>query len=130
MGKFALLLLLVSPLAVAGDASFLDYVGAKLDSLHYVITEEVPGIFHRMTAWFVEVYALAVISMKLQAIEFAYLVAKQIMMDLNLSGALESALSFLPSSVKWALVELNILNALNIIMNAWLTRFVMNILGM
>lgn len=122
-------LLLLPSLAMADDGSFLDWFGSRLDSLHYAITEEVPGIFHRLVAWGVEFYTLCVITAKLQAIEFAFLVAKQIATDINISGYLLSSISQLPSGVRWMLELMGFANIINLIVNAYITRFVLNVLG-
>ncbi len=124
-----LCLMLFPALAVADDSSFLDYVGDRLNGIHYTITEEVPGLFHRFTAWGIEFYTLCVITAKLEMLKFAYLVAKQITTDINLSGYLLSSLSQLPSGVRWALEKMNFVNGLNLIINAYITRFVLNFLG-
>ncbi|MDU4190655.1 MAG: DUF2523 family protein [Aeromonas sp.] len=105
------------------------YVGDRLNGIHYTITEEVPGLFHRFTAWGIEFYTLCVITAKLEMLKFAYLVAKQITTDINLSGYLLSSLSQLPSGVRWALEKINFVNGLNLIINAYITRFVLNFLG-
>ncbi|EGX6953958.1 DUF2523 domain-containing protein [Aeromonas hydrophila] len=130
MRNVVLLALLLSPsLALADDGSFLDWIGSRFDSLHYAITEEVPGIFHRLVAWGVEFYTLCVITAKLQAIEFAFLVAKQIATDINISGYLLSSISQLPSGVRWMLELMGFANIINLIVNAYITRFVLNVLG-
>lgn len=123
-------LMLIPSLAMAADEpSFLDYISDKLNGMHYVFTEEVPGVFHRFVAWGIEFYTLCVITAKLQMIEFAYLVAKQIATDINISGYLLSSISQLPPSVRWGLEQLGFVNGLNLIVNCYITRFVMNIMG-
>ena len=124
-----LCLMFMPAVAMAADSSFLDYVGGKLNGIHYTITEEVPGLLHRFAAWGIEFYALCVISAKLEMLKFAYLVAKQITTDINLSGYLLSSLSQLPAGVRWALDQLGFVNGLNLIVNAYITRFVLNFMG-
>lgn len=132
MRKLFIMALLVLPsLAFAADdsSSFLDYVGQQLNDLHYAITEEVPGILHRFVAWGVEYYTLAMLTFKLHMIKFAYLVAQQIATDINIAAYLSAAISQLPSGVRWGLQELGFANALNLLINVYITRFVMNIMG-
>ncbi|PJG58828.1 DUF2523 family protein [Aeromonas cavernicola] len=130
MRNITLLLLLIPSLALAADdTSFLDYVGSKLNDLHFAVTQEVPNMFHRFVAWGIEYYTLAVITVKLETIKFAYLVAKQIAIDINISGYLVSSISQMPNGVRWALQELGFANGLNLLINAYITRFVMNIMG-
>ncbi|HCT2509125.1 DUF2523 family protein [Aeromonas dhakensis] len=127
---FVLCLMFIPAVAMAADTpSFLDYVGDKLNDIHYTITEEVPGVFHRFTAWGIEFYTLCVITAKLEMIKFAYLVAKQITTDINLSGYLLASISQLPSPVRWALELMGFVNGLNLIINAYVTRFVLSIMG-
>lgn len=132
MRNLIIMALLVLPsfaFAADGSSSFLDYVGQQLNDLHYAITEEVPGIFHRFVAWGVEYYTLAMLTAKLHMIKFAYLVAKQIATDINIAAYLSAAISQLPSGVRWGLQELGFANALNLLINVYITRFVMNIMG-
>ncbi|MGE6185028.1 DUF2523 family protein [Aeromonas media] len=124
-----LCLMLFPAIAMADDSSFLDYIGNRLNDIHYTVTEEVPGLFHRFTAWGIEFYTLCVITAKLEMLKFAYLVAKQITTDINLSGYLLTSISQLPPGVKWALEQLNFVNGLNLIINAYVTRFVLNFMG-
>jgi hypothetical protein len=124
-----ILIMLIPSIALADDGSFLDYVGNRINDLHYTITQEIPSVFHRFVAWGIEYYSLAVITVKLQTIEFAYLVAKQIATDINISAYLVSSISQMPSGVRWALQELGFANGLNLLINAYITRFVMNIMG-
>lgn len=132
MRNLIIVALLVLPsVAFAADSSssFLDYVGQQLNDLHYAITEEVPGIFHRFVSWGVEYYTLAMLTAKLHMIKFAYLVAKQIATDINISAYLLSSISQMPEGVRWALQELGFANGLNLLINVYITRFVMNIMG-
>lgn len=132
MRNLILFALLIAPsISFAADdsSSFLDFAGQQLNDLHYAVTEEVPGIFHRFVAWGVEYYTLAMLTAKLHMIKFAYLVAKQIATDINIAAYLSSAITMLPSGVRWALQELGFANALNLLINVYITRFVMNVLG-
>lgn len=122
-------IIFIPSVAFADDGSFLDYVGNRINDLHYTITQEIPSVFHRFVAWGIEYYSLAVITVKLQTIEFAYLVAKQIATDINISAYLASSISQMPSGVRWALQELGFANGLNLLINAYITRFVMNVMG-
>lgn len=125
-----LCLMFIPAVAMAADEpSFLDYVSERINDVHYTITEEVPGLFHRFAAWGIEFYTLCVITAKLEMIKFAYLVAKQITTDINLSGYLLSSISQLPSPVRWALDLMGFVNGLNLIINAYVTRFVLSIMG-
>ncbi|ASI23393.1 TPA: DUF2523 domain-containing protein [Aeromonas salmonicida] len=124
-----ILIMFIPSIALADDGSFLDYVGNRINDIHYTITQEIPSVFHRFVAWGIEYYSLAVITVKLQTIEFAYLVAKQIATDINISAYLVSSISQMPSGVRWALQELGFANGLNLLINAYITRFVMNIMG-
>lgn len=121
---FIMALLVLPSLAFAADdsSSFLDYAGQLLNDIHYAITEEVPGIFHRFVAWGVEYYTLAMLTAKLHLIKFAYLVAQQIATDINIAAYLSAAISQLPSGVRWGLQELGFANALNLLINVCINR--------
>jgi hypothetical protein len=80
----------------------------------------------------VEVYAWLIIKItafQLQAamasIEFAWDIAREIITQLNISSEMQSALSQLPPDIVDKLNFFNVINGLNLMLNALVTRFVM-----
>ena len=133
---FCLLLLLSFPAFAADDSSwysfifdFIDWVKSIFADVETFFSTSLPGLLTRITASGFEVYMLWKLKAMYYMVMFAYEVAKQISTDLQLSQYLSSAVSGLPSNVQYTLNSWQIPNCINFIMNCFLTRFVMNVMG-
>ncbi len=69
------------------------------------------------------------ISHYLFLLQFASDIAKDILIQLNISEEIKSALTALPTQTVEQLNFFNIINGINLIINAFVTRFVMRFLG-
>lgn len=133
---FCLLLFLSFPAFAADDSSwysfifdFIDWVKVIFADIEAFFSVSLPGLLTRATASFVEWYVLFQLKAMFYMMTFAYEVAEQIATDLQLSQYLSSAVSGLPSNVQYTLNSWQIPNCINFIMNCFLTRFVMNVMG-
>lgn len=136
--KLFICLLVVSVPALAADdsSSWYSFIFDFIDWLKEIIADFTATFFdgfaaliHRAMAYFI-IYSVKVkLYLYLNTLEFAYAIAQEISQTLNLFGYLSEALSFLPSDLKYVMNLWGIPNCLNIIMNAYLTRFVMNFMG-
>lgn len=80
-------------------------------------------------AQFVIYVTVAIIEFKIYAITFAWDVAKEVITQLNLSNSLTSAWSLIDSKTLQILSFFNIPDAINIIVSAKITKFVLRFLG-
>jgi hypothetical protein len=134
---FLFLLLLSAPAFAADDTShwygfILDFFNWIKDVIANFVSTFLDGLLatlHRALAYFIEWAVVVKLKLWLSGAEFAYGVAQEIADDLNLSGYLMEAVSSLPSDLKYVLNLWGVPNCLNIIMNAYLTKFVMNFMG-
>lgn len=100
--------------------------------------------FNEMYAWMtngiydfvVEAYAWIIIKVtefrlafQLTLLEFSWDVAKEILTQLNISSEIQKALNFLPSDTVQQLNFFNVINGINLLLNAWVTRFVLRFSG-
>jgi len=96
--------------------------------------------FNEIYAWFtsgiydfaVEFWAWVIIKVSyiriqwaLASIEFAWNIAREIITQLNISGEMQTALNQLPPDIVDKLNFFNVINGLNLLLNAFVTRFVM-----
>lgn len=91
------------------------------------------GIYDFFVEWFAEFVIWSTVSMlkfKLMAMAFAWDVAQEVLTQLNISSALSLAWSQIDSGVLNALTFFNIPDAINIILSARVTRFVLNFMGL
>lgn len=136
--KLFVLLLIVSAPALAADSSghwydfilqFFDWIKDIVADFTATFFDGIAAFIHRAVAYFIIYSVIVKLYLYLNALEFAYSVAIEISRTLNLFGYLSSALSLLPSDLKYVMNLWGIPNCLNIIMNAYITRFVMNFMG-
>lgn len=134
MRTFLLLVLifLVNP-AHASDSSFIagfiDWVSSIAADVGIFFSEGLPSLIERGMAYAIEWALYLKLQLFLQSVQIAYAIAEQIASDLNLTGYLASAVSGLPSDLKYTLSSWGVPNCINFILHCLLTRFVMNFMG-
>lgn len=90
------------------------------------------GIYDFVTeafAWIIIKVMIFKIESQLFLMVYAWDVAKEILIQLNISQEIKSALSALPTQTVEHLNFFNIINGINLIINAFMTRFVMRFIG-
>ena len=111
--------------SAAGAAkSFGDYITDFWD----FFDNDVPSFFDRALAFIVEKVTLIRITMEIQTMKLAWTTAKAIMENFQIASKLASAISVLPQDVKGALVDLRILDGVNIVLQAYVARYVLRFL--
>ncbi|AEG00734.1 DUF2523 domain-containing protein [Methylomonas methanica] len=111
---------------------FVDVVNAIVESGQMVSDFFTTGIYElltKFTAWFVKWSVVAMWKAKLAAIAFSWDVAQELITTLNISGYINAAWSTLDSKVLNMFVYFKIPEAVNIVMSAGVTKFVMKFLG-
>ncbi|SFB90495.1 DUF2523 family protein [Pseudoalteromonas denitrificans] len=76
-------------------------------------------------AWVIIKIAAFQLKATIASIEFAWDIAKEIITQLNISAEMQVALERLPPDVVSKLNFFNVINGLNLLLNAFVTRFVM-----
>lgn len=105
--------------------AFFSSVYEFFSDVHDFFFTEVPGLFERAYAYFFEYYILLKIKAMIWSIDFSVGVAKVILSDIGLVSALQNAFDALPQNLYAAFTQLGIPRALNMILEAVITRFVM-----
>jgi hypothetical protein len=134
---FICLVLFSVPALAADDSShwysfisdFFDWIKDIIADFTATFFDGIAAFVHRAMAYFI-IFAVTIkLYLFINTLEFAYSIAQEISKTLNLFGYLSSALSSLPSDLKYMMNLWGVPNCLNIIMNAYITRFVMNFMG-
>ncbi len=89
------------------------------------ITDGVPSMLERLAAWAFEAAIYLQFVLYLESIKFAWAVAKLVLQDLSISSTLSSFFGALPPTVRAILVDIRFPDAVNVILNAFVTRAVM-----
>lgn len=94
----------------------------------WLFLQSIPGLINDLFvycgAWFVIAWTKA----KIEFISFGWQVAQEILTQLNISATLNSYWSSIDSRVMGMVTFFRLPEALNLIMNAWVTRYVLSVL--
>jgi hypothetical protein len=91
------------------------------------------GIYDFFVDWFalfVIDYTIALVKFKIYMVGFAWDIAQSALDQIDLSGQLSEAWSGVNSHVLDALTFFNVPDALNIILSAYVTRYVLKLIGL
>lgn len=94
------------------------------DIWHF-ISDKIYDVFVWFFAGLVETATLASLKFALFASDFAWDVAKQILVDADLAGFLTTAWGYLPNDVRYILTACQIPTCVSIIVTAFVSKFVM-----
>ena len=89
--------------------------------------DDVPTMMQRFFAWAIIRLVKVKIYLQLESMKFAWGVAKVIIQDLNIMSQITAQMSGLPVDVRQALVDMRLIDALNLVFQAYVTKFVMGI---
>lgn len=131
MNKLIIFLLLFSipsyAFASDGIGGFAQDAVDTFEFFKFFITDGVPSFFTRLVAWVVEFYIYIKFMMYLETIKFAWSVAELILQDLSISENLASMFNSMPSSIRAFAFDCRIVDAINVVLNAYFTRIVLRI---
>lgn len=108
---------------------FINWVSGMFVDIHSFFTDGIPYIITRTLAYIVEIGLYVKIQGEIMMIKVGYSVAQQILQDFNISAILQPLMSSLPSSIQWFLFQSGMVDGMNMILHALVTRFALNFLG-
>ena len=128
--KFILLTILFIPfLALANEPSsmavFAQKAGDFFTDTWAFFDDDVPNFLQRAVIYVTEKAVMFAIELKIEAIKFAWKVAKAVLENFQVSSKIVAAANSLPQDVKAALVDMRFFDGVAIIIQALATKFVM-----
>lgn len=102
-----------------------DSIGAFFTMVGAFVTDGIYDFWVWAASQLIELFTLAALNFALWALPFAWEVAKQIIVDLNLSAMIQAAWGQLDSSVLGYATALRISESVNLLISAFVTRFVL-----
>lgn len=136
MKKFAPLLLLFLPLFALADtgsglsiSDFFEWVANLGSDIWNLMTVDTPNMIHRMWAFIIEWYLLLQFYWLKELLEFSWLVAKAILQDLNVVSQIITLSNSLPPDLKQTLIDLRVFDAVALILDAIIARFILDAAG-
>jgi len=122
---------LFTPSAFANDWSFGE-IFSTVDALATNVTtfffDDVPNLIDRAMAYFFELLIYVQIKTTIYAMQTGFTVAKLIVSDFGIVQMVETFAGQLPADIRHAAVKMNIFNAFNLIVEAYIARFVISYL--
>ncbi len=133
MKKIILCLFLFVPFLALGDtyqnaAGTSQMIADSFGEMWTYFFDDVPSMFQRLTAWAVVWLVKAKLFIQLELMQYSWGVAKVIIADLNIMSQITAQMSLLPQDVRQALVDMRLFDGINLLLNAYMTKFVMNFL--
>jgi len=130
---FIPLILLISIPAHASESGFItgfiDWFTGSFNELSDFFTKSVPSMIQRALAYFIEWAVYLKFYLWLGTIKFAYGIAQNIANDLMVFQYLSTAVASLPPDLQFTLNSWNVPNCINLVVNAYITRFVLDFMG-
>lgn len=124
-------LICFTPSAFAADWSlgeFFSTINTFTDDVSSFLFDDVPSLIDRMIAYIIEFITYIYIKMMIYGIQTSFRVAELILSDFGFTQAIEQYANLLPPDMRNAAVNMQIFNALNLIVEAYIARFVISFL--
>jgi hypothetical protein len=125
---FALSFLFFSFSSYAAESGLQGFAQSILDffsDFWEAITEGIPNLLQRLAAWAFEAAVFLKFLLYLESIKFAWGVAKLVLEDLSISSTLSQFFGALPPTARAILVDIRFPDAVNVILNAYVTKAVL-----
>lgn len=103
-------------------------VADSFSEIYTFMFTDVPNVIQRFFAWLIIWLVKAKLYAQLEFMQFSWGIAKQIILDLNIMSEITSKISVLPADVRQALVSMRFFDGVNLLLNAYMTKFVMNLM--
>lgn len=136
LSSFLFISLLILPMVVFAQdagATYKDEAGTSqmiadsFKELWSYFFDDVPSMMERFFAWAIIWLVKAKIYLQLESMKFAWGVAKVIIADLNIMSQITAQMGALPPDVRQALVDMRLFDAINLVLQAYVTKFVMGL---
>lgn len=133
MIKYFFYILLLIPFFVSAEnyqdtAGVAKSIGDYFTDFWDFFDNDVPSFFQRAVSYLVEKVVLFKINAQIEAMKLAWTIAKAVFENFQIGSKLASAASALPQDVKAAIVDMRLFDGLNIIINAFIARYVLRFL--
>ena len=102
-----------------------DVASNFIEDIWSFFDDDLPDFFKRALVYILEKITLFKISAQIEAMKLAWSVSKSVIESFQIGSKLASAASALPQDVKGALVDMRLFDGLNIIIQAFIARYIL-----
>ena len=92
------------------------------------VFDDVPTMLERFWGWLIIYWVKLKLYAYIELMKFSWGVAKVIIQDLNIMSQITAQMSLLPQDVRQAFVDMRLFDGINLLFNAYVTKFVMGLL--
>jgi len=126
--KYLILLLIPLPVfAGTGLGDFFGFFTGWAEDIYLTVTNDVPSMLERLAAYVIYLVAYIKVELMINSITFAWGIAKVMLDDVGFASLLQSLINQLPGDLRSVLTLINFDKAVEWIMTAHVTRFVLNL---
>jgi hypothetical protein len=109
-----------------GIGGFFQMIGDFFDNIWEFFFTDIPNLIQRALAYFIVWATKAKIYAMYEFMKFSWQVAEIIIQDLNIMSQITAQVSLLPPDVRQAFIDMRLFDGINLLLNAYMTKFVMN----
>jgi len=117
------------PSAFAADFALFTAIGEIMESIWVFFTVDIPHFINRLFVYLVKFFVFLKFNALIASTEFAYSVAKLMLEQLTLSDVINNSIGNLNSDIVQTLIDVNFFSGAQLIIEAFVTRYVLDILG-
>lgn len=114
---------------VTDDSGLFQTVFDFFEDMQNFFFVQFPEMVNRWWAWLIIWVTKAKIYALTQSMILAWDIAKQILINLNVMSQIATQVNGLPQDVKQVIVDTGVLDGINLVINAYATRYVMGFMG-
>jgi len=129
MRYLILITLVFTPSVFAGDFDFIASVGSIFESIWTFISVDIPHFFERLLAYIIKYVVLLKFNTLIHTTEFAYSIATEVLNTLNITQVINSSIGRLDSDIAQTLIDVRFFDGAQLIIEACLTRYILNMVG-
>ena len=112
----------------ADTGGFFQMIGDFFNGIWDFFFVDIPNLIQRALAYFIIWYTKASLYAQFEFMKYSWGVAEIIIQDLNIMSLITAQMTLLPLDVRQAFVDMRFFDGVNLLLNAYMTKFVMNFL--
>ena len=132
MIRYVTFILVMLPfLAFANTTTYEDAAGTSqmladnITGFWTYLFDDMPSALERFWAWLLQYWVQMKLYAQLELMKFSWGVAKAMIENLSIMSQITAQISVLPIDARQALIDMRLFDAINLLIQAWMTKFVM-----
>lgn len=111
-----------------GEGGAFQMISDNFKTFKDLVFLDVPSLLQRWVAYLIELSVKIKLYIEIKAVEFAWGVAKQLLLNIGIMSEITAQVGALNQDLKQALVHMRLFDGLNIVLTAHMTRYVLGMI--